>query len=87
MKIKWIDHGREPQCPPNPEYPHGIDIDTVKDFDGPKCKADLPYPAKRCGVYLIGCEICGTAVAITTAGRPDDPKSVMILCKMSGTRQ
>lgn len=25
--ITWHDSGREPQCPPNPAYPSGIDLD------------------------------------------------------------
>ena len=27
-QIEWVDHGREPKCPPNPNYPDGIDIDV-----------------------------------------------------------
>lgn len=79
FKIEWIDHGREPQCAPDPAYPFGKDIDA-----GVKvaCKAVLPYPAKRCGLYIVECETCGTRVAITTAGRPDDPRSVAIPCEI-----
>ena len=87
MTIKWIDHGREPQCAPNPDYPDGMDIDTAKHLGVPTCKADLPYPAKRCGVYLVGCEICGATTVVTTAGRRDDPKSILIPCRMSATKQ
>lgn len=31
--------------------------------------------------------LCGARVALTTAGRPDDPRSVTIACKMEGGRQ
>ncbi len=82
--IKWLDRGREPQCPPDPTYPHGKDVDFITAFlqDGwPTCKAELPYPAKRCGVYLVECKGCGSTVACTTAGRPDDPRSVTLPCK------
>ena len=80
MKIDWIDSGSEPQCAPNPAYPEGIDIDAscgaVK-----ACGTTLPYPAKRCGYYVVECETCGLRVAVTTAGRPDDPRSVRVACR------
>ena len=80
-KITWIDHNREPQCASNPLYPNGMAVDAS---NGAKltCVVDLPYPAKRCGVYRIECTVCGFIAAITTAGRLDDPRSVKIPCKM-----
>lgn len=79
MKIDWIDRGREPQCAPNPAYPDGKDLDCS--FGEAKtCFTELPYPAQRCGIYVVECEKCGMRVAITTAGRPDDPRSVKIAC-------
>lgn len=80
INIEWIDHGREPKCEPNPSYPDGIDVDTSH---GAKetCEAKLPYPAKRCGMYIVRCGACGMSAAVTTAGRPDDPRSVRIACK------
>jgi len=81
--IEWIDRGREPQCPPNPYYPHGVDADLSSGADK-TCTAELPYPARRCGIYVIGCHICGFTVAVTTAGRPDDPRSVKIPCQLIG---
>lgn len=76
--ISWIDHGREPQCTPNPRFPEGIDLD----FSGgkPSCTTLLPYPAKRCGLYVVKCNLCGFSAACTTAGRPDDPRSITIPC-------
>lgn len=81
MKVRWLDGGREPQCPPNPDYPKGIDLDVS---DGAKhtCVAELPYPAKRCGSYVVGCEVCGITVACTTAGRSDDPRSIKLPCQI-----
>jgi hypothetical protein len=78
LRVTWIDHGREPREQPNPDFPDGIDIDTGR---RPACKAELPYPAKRCGLYMVSCDVCGTLIALTTAGRLDDPKSVMVPCK------
>lgn len=79
IRVTWLDRGREPQCAPNPEYPTGIDLDAS---DGAKrtCTATLPYPAKRCGVYVVKCRACGRRVSCTTAGRPDDPRSIKIAC-------
>lgn len=80
FKIEWIDSGREPQCAPNPKFSNGIDVDC-SNFAAATCTASLPYPAKRCGLYVVQCEACGYRVAITTAGRPDDPRSVKVPCQ------
>lgn len=85
-EVRWIDAGREPQCPPDPAYPNGVDIDFTLNIHAEpisktSCKVDLPYPAKRCGRYEILCKACRLSVAVTTAGRPDDPRSVTIPCK------
>lgn len=79
MKIVWNDSGREPTCAPDPDYPSGKDVRL--DFIERKCRTSLPYPAKRCGYYVITCEKCGCTVAITTAGRADDPRSVELPCR------
>lgn len=77
--VRWIDGGREPKCAPDPAYPTGIDLD-VSDGRTPACTVILPYPAKRCGHYEIICSECKFSAAITTAGRPDDPRSVKLPC-------
>jgi hypothetical protein len=77
--VKWVDSGHEPQCKPDPNYPKGIDLDFSRD-DEPACTLPLPYPAKRCGHYTIRCKECGLSVMVTTAGRPDDPKSLRMPC-------
>lgn len=83
FKIDWIDRHREPKCAPNPHFPDGIDADLSAGAEQ-TCTADLPYPAKRCGVYRVECLICGYAVGVTTAGRPDDPRSVKMACRTIG---
>jgi hypothetical protein len=83
--ITWHDSGREPQCPPDPAYPQGIDINAAA--GEPCCKVRLPYPAKRCGFYAVRCRWCGFSVILTTAGRPDDPRSVTMPCFAAGTKQ
>lgn len=80
FKIRWEDSGREPRCAPNPEYPDGIDID-MSEGCAASCATALPYPARRCGCYVIECETCGLKTAVTTAGRPDDPRSLRVPCR------
>lgn len=79
--IDWIDSGREPQCAPNPDYPAGIDLDYSQNLS-PRCKAILPYPARRCGYYVVRCTRCATTAVVTTAGRPDDPRSITLPCEL-----
>lgn len=79
FKIKWIDLHREPQCAPDPRFPNGKDLDVSHGLKA--CKVALPYPAPRCGLYYVQCKTCGTNAAITTAGRPDDPRSVTMVCE------
>jgi DNA-directed RNA polymerase subunit RPC12/RpoP len=80
LKVEWIDRGREPQCPPNPAHPKGIDIDATYGAFA-SCETALPYPAKRCGLYVVDCPDCGQRIVITTAGRTDDPRSIKLGCK------
>lgn len=82
LSAAWIDAGREPKSPPNPAYPDGIDLDVSNGAER-SCGRLLPHPAKRCGTYLVWCGHCGAKVAVTTAGRPDDPRSIRIACKDS----
>ena len=84
LNVEWIDSFRDPQNDPNPDYPNGIDFDVVDGIDTPACYTDLPYPAKRCGRFVITCRTCDLTVMVTTAGRPDDPKSIRVPCKRGG---
>ena len=81
-QIEWMDFGREPKCPPNPNYPNGIDVD-MSDGATVTCTAKLAHPTKRCGAYRVMCRICGATGACTTAGRPDDPRSLKMACKIA----
>lgn len=78
--VTWLDGKREPKCEPNPEFPNGRHLDVS---NGAKrvCTVDLEYPAQRCGAYLITCGDCGVRIGVTTAGRPDDPRSVKMACR------
>lgn len=81
--IEWLDAGREPHCPPDPDYPNGKDIDAAVGARR-ACEVLLKYPAKRCGAYTIECRLCRLRTAVTTTGRPDDPRSVRLPCKIKG---
>ena len=70
------------QCAANPAYPAGVDLDLTKGTR-PSCTFELPYPAEECGMWLIQCRRCGIAVAVTAAGRADDPRSVTARCDRS----
>lgn len=78
LTVKWFDDHREPKSPPDPRYPNGIDLDISR--GAKSCSTALPYPAKRCGLYVITCDICGQRTIVTTAGRRDDPKSIKVAC-------
>jgi hypothetical protein len=80
MNITWHDLGRGPQSKPDPRWPEGIGLDCSSGA-GAACKVDLPYPARRCGFHENACEVCGIIIAVSTAGRPDDPRSVTIACR------
>ena len=81
--IEWHDFEREPQVTPDPAFPAGKDLDISADRT-PSCRTELPYPAPRCGVYRVECLLCGLVVAATTAGRPDDPRSLTLACNAKG---
>ena len=80
LAVEWVDSGREPQCEPDPAYPNGKPI-LLADQSITHCTVALPYPAKRCGIYIVSCSWCGLRVGVTTAGRPDDPTSVQVPCQ------
>ncbi len=79
--ILWLDSGRAPSEPANPAYPKGMDV--VLGGPGVRtCRIDLPYPAARCGAYLVNCLVCGAHVRLSTAGRADDPRSLTVPCRL-----
>lgn len=80
LEVTFLSHHRKPTCAPNPAHPNGIDVDLT---DGARvaCLAELPYPAECCGVLIVRCNKCLESVAITTAGRADDPRTVKLPCK------
>ena len=81
LMVNWFDGRRVAQQPPNPDYPNGVDIVAALG-DQPSCWTKLDYPAPRCGRYVVVCPVCNLKVVCTTAGRPDDPRSIRVACKL-----
>lgn len=81
--ITWVTKGRKAKCEPDPNFPKGRPLDASN--GDLSCKVDIPYPAPECGMYIIKCEQCGMSVGITAAGRPDDPISLQMPCKLGET--
>lgn len=80
--VDWVDHQHESTQPADPAYPNGTAIDVA--MDAPRaCRLELPCPAPRCGLFVITCRDCGYAIALRTAGRPDDPRTVRMPCRRS----
>lgn len=78
--VQFIASGRgKAQCDPDPDFPHGIALDMAAGAV-PFCEVKLPYPAPECGLFIVRCRDCPMSVAITAAGRPDDPVSVRLEC-------
>jgi hypothetical protein len=80
LHVAWVDRGFDPVCDPDPRFPNGVDID-VTNGQVRSCQTELPYPAERCGYFVVACSVCGLSCAITTAGRRDDPRSLKVACK------
>lgn len=80
--VKFVRSGRgAARCPPDPNYPHGIVLDLAQGVS-PSCSVDLPYPAPECGLFLVECPLCEISIAITAAGRMDDPIRIIIPCRL-----
>ena len=83
--IKFVPSGRgKARCAPDPHYPKGKHIDISE--SRLSCSVELPYPAPECGHLLIRCELCSMYIAVTAAGRPDDPTSIVFPCKLAQGR-
>lgn len=80
FSVEWTGTGRKAQVPPNPNLPEGL-IVVLAAGKVPVCGLDLPYPAPEVGRFSIQCRICGIKVALTAAGRADDPRVVIVACK------
>jgi hypothetical protein len=79
FRVDWFDRGRDPVVKPSPDYPDGKDVDAS--HGAPQtCTVNLICPAPRCGEYWVTCQLCGTHMGCTTAGRPDDPRSIKVAC-------
>jgi hypothetical protein len=83
--VEFIPSGRgKAQCPPDPDFPNGIAIHAPVGVPV-SCKVELPYPAPECGMWKVTCTTCNFSILVTAAGRPDDPISVRLPCKIGAT--
>lgn len=80
----FLDSGRTATRKPNQKFPDGMDVDLRADPEQKHCCTNVPYPAPRVGAYNIFCNKCKLRVAVTVAGRPDDPRTVTMPCKVGG---
>jgi hypothetical protein len=83
ITVTFVDRGRTAKCPPDPMFPHGKDIDASHKSKH-ACTAQIPYPAPRCGLMVVHCSKCDQSVALTVAGRVDDPRSLKMACRLGG---
>jgi hypothetical protein len=79
-RVEWHGAGRKAQLQADPDYPHGISV-NLSDSDERSCQVILPYPAPECGYWQVTCSECGFKIAISAAGRADDPTDVTIACR------
>jgi hypothetical protein len=79
LTVEWIDAGREAQCQPNAAYPEGVDL-LERPEVAAHCITLLPYPAPRCGLWVVRCPRCRKSTHITATGRVDDPRSLSMAC-------
>lgn len=80
IQVEFQPSGRgKAQCASDPAYPDGIVLDISKGKQA-NCVVPLPYPAPECGQWIVNCDECGLIVAVTAAGRRDDPVSIKIPC-------
>lgn len=79
--IEWHGSGRAPTQESDPNFPDGIALD-VSDKASRTCEARVPWPATEVGFWIVKCRRCRFSVALTAAGRPDDPKSIKLPCRL-----
>lgn len=79
--IRWMDGKTETERPSDPRYATGMNVDLTFG-QRPFCKAELQYPVPRCGQHVGRCVVCNFLIALMTAGRPDDPRTVKVPCKL-----
>lgn len=68
-----------PGVAPDPAFPEGVDIDLSEGHPR-TCAARLPHYAGLLGMYEVRCMVCDLSVAITSAGRADDPRLIRVPC-------
>ena len=63
----------------DPRWPNGRPV-ILANAGEKFCSRNLPYPAPKCGSYEVKCLDCGKTATIAVAGRPDDPRIIVMRC-------
>lgn len=83
--IRWVDGSHAAPPLSGSAFPDGLDADISGDVPVDRiCSTALPYPSQGYGKYIIECTVCPLVVAVTTAGRVGDPKSIKFACGRMG---
>jgi hypothetical protein len=79
--VDWVDLHRSSDAPADPAFPAGSPIDVALDALR-ACRIELPWPAERCGIWLVTCQKCGLYIRLKTTGKADDPNSLRVACRL-----
>lgn len=82
LTATWYGNGKLAKCAPNPDFPNGKPLDFSR--GSVYCEIELEHPAPCIGAWVIECKQCGIKVALTAAGRVDDPSTIKLGCKACG---
>jgi hypothetical protein len=81
FEISWIWRSRLPaKCKPDENYPYGKATDMSAPGK-PFCEVEFKYPAPGVGTWIARCKTCDFTMAVTAAGRADDPTKVRWACE------
>jgi hypothetical protein len=79
FEVSWLKRADRSTQKPDPAYPNGV-IANLSKGAVQVCQVNLQYPAPCPGTHFIRCKLCGITVAVTAAGRVDDPTVAVIAC-------
>jgi hypothetical protein len=79
----WLSEARWAQHPHDPRYPLGLLFDASA--GGPCCEVALEHPTPCVGKWITNCDLCKNPCHRERGGRPDDPYTVRLACKLKGS--
>ena len=81
IDVYFIDAGHRSDERPDPAFPTGRRVNIDGPLPTALCCYNLPYPAPRCGTYVVECLECPVRHEIPVNGRSDDPYIITMPCK------